>query len=165
MDATFAFTVNSKQANRPLLQCLLPVIPYLRIDQWRSLLKPDSADGIIRVDGRIVHENIVLLSGQQVSYTPCYAWWKRGWYGNTQLAHLGHPIIGDKIYSNQGEYYLKRLAKTLSAQDDEGLLTPHHLLHAYKIHLFDLWAGENKETQEIILYDDDFPESWQGFAF
>lgn len=70
MDATFAFTVNSKQANRPLLQCLLPVIPYLRIDQWRSLLKPDSADGIIRVDGRIVHENIVLLSGQQVSYTP-----------------------------------------------------------------------------------------------
>lgn len=332
MNATFSFKVSLKQANKPLLECLLHAIPYLRAEQWCSLLEPDAANGSIMVDGSVVHQNIVLLQDQRVSYTindyqeaavDCR--WSLIWSNNeiaaihkpanlpvnrttrnvyntliqllrrespwpdahllhrldletsgvlliaqnndiarryqskldslikrkiyralvmgkpdwqekdlscdlatldeseggtairsqvhvvpqgegknsrtqfrllstankilnngteityslieceiftgrkhqirAQLAHLGHPIIGDKIYSNQGEYYLKRLAKTLSAQDDEGLLTPHHLLHAYRIHLYDLWAGENEETQEIILFDDDFPVSWQGFAF
>jgi 23S rRNA pseudouridine1911/1915/1917 synthase len=82
-----------------------------------------------------------------------------------QLAHLNHPIIGDKIYNNHGEFYLKRLAKTLSAVDHEKLLTSHHLLHAYEIHLHNLLREGNKEAQEIILRDEEFPESWQGFSF
>lgn len=82
-----------------------------------------------------------------------------------QLAHLGHPIVGDKIYNNQGTFYLKRLAKTLTAEDHEALLSSHHLLHAYEVHLHNLWLDENEETQEIIIRDEAFPESWQHFGF
>lgn len=82
-----------------------------------------------------------------------------------QLAELGHPIVGDKIYSNNGEFYLKRLDKTLSAADHQKLLTPHHLLHAYEIQLKNNRDVEGLESQEIILRDEDFPEAWQSFNF
>jgi 23S rRNA pseudouridine1911/1915/1917 synthase len=51
------------------------------------------------------------------------------------LNSLGHPIVGDKIYSNRGEFYLKRLEDNLTEDDYETLLTDHHLLHAYKVEL------------------------------
>ena len=87
-----------------------------------------------------------------------------------QLAYLGYPIVGDKIYSNSGEFYLKRLDKTLTDADHQALLTPHHLLHAYEIHLFNLWQAEAGQpelgqSEVIILRDDDFPESWEVFGF
>lgn len=82
-----------------------------------------------------------------------------------QLAHLGYPIVGDKIYNNNGEFYLKRLDKTLSAVDHEKLLTSHHLLHAYEIHLNNCWSSEEGKAQDIILRDDAFPESWKDFSF
>lgn len=87
-----------------------------------------------------------------------------------QLAHLGHPIVGDKIYSNQGEFYLKRLQKTLTEADHKKLITPYHLLHAYEIQLSNFWchAGnkeEQAETQNIVIRDDDFPEAWQLLGF
>jgi 23S rRNA pseudouridine1911/1915/1917 synthase len=83
-----------------------------------------------------------------------------------QLAHLGHAIVGDKIYSNGGEFYLKRINKTLRDKDYERLLTSHHLLHAYELHLSnDLNDDCLLEPRNIILRDDDFPEAWQGFIF
>lgn len=89
-----------------------------------------------------------------------------------QLAHLGHPIVGDKIYSNGGEFYLKRIAKTASVDDYAALLAPHHLLHAYEIHLnnscsLERAQAKDKTTQQqgIILRDDNFPAAWQSFAF
>ena len=85
----------------------------------------------------------------------------------SQLAHLGHPIVGDKIYNNNGEFYLKRLQKTLTEDDHKKLITPHHLLHAYEIHLNDLWSIDYclSETKDIILRDNEFPESWRVFGF
>ena len=89
-----------------------------------------------------------------------------------QLAYLGHPIVGDKVYSNGGEFYLKRIDKTLTEADHKKLLTPHHLLHAYQLHLFNLWQPKHSnpsisvsKSQEIILCDDDFPETWNDFYF
>lgn len=49
------------------------------------------------------------------------------------LAWLGHPIIGDKIYSHDGAYYLKRLNKPLTEQDFHVLGAPHHKLTAVEI--------------------------------
>jgi 23S rRNA pseudouridine1911/1915/1917 synthase len=327
MNATFSFTVNSKQVNTHLLVCLLPVIPYLKPEQWQSLLVGEQ--GNIKIDGIIVRDNILLSLGQVITYTinnyqeaEVDKSWSLVWSNDeiaaihkpanlpvnrttrnvyntliqllrrespwpdahllhrldletsgliliaqnnavarkyqsklahlikrkiyravvsgkpdwkvkdltcnlatleehqggsairsqmhvvpsgegkesrtlfkvlaskvkdgvsysliecelltgrkhqirAQLAYLGHPIVGDKIYSNDGEFYLKRLDKELTEYDHKKLITPHHLLHAYEIHLFNIWKLELRqaETQDIILRDDDFPESWQDFGF
>jgi 23S rRNA pseudouridine1911/1915/1917 synthase len=330
MNATFSFTVNSKQANKNLLFCLFPAIPYLQPEQWQALLlEEQNTLGAIEVDGVIVNKDVLLLAGQVVRYTindyqeaEVDDAWSQVWSNNeisaihkpanlpvnrttrnvyntliqllrrespwpdahllhrldletsgliliahnnaiarqyqsklehvikrklyravvtgkpdwkikdcicdlgtldesqggsairsqvhvlpkgegkesrtlfsvlatqikkgvsysliecelftgrkhqirAQLAHLGHAIVGDKIYSNGGEFYLKRLKKVLTDADYEALLTPHHLLHAYEIHLFNLWRSGNglNDKDVLILQDDDFPESWQAFGF
>ncbi|MBU0480612.1 MAG: RNA pseudouridine synthase [Proteobacteria bacterium] len=47
------------------------------------------------------------------------------------LSHLGHPIIGDKIYNHGGKFYLKRLTQELTDQDFLELQTRNHTLHAW----------------------------------
>ena len=76
------------------------------------------------------------------------------------LAHLGTPIVGDKIYSNNGGFYLKRLKKTLTENDHAALLTPHHLLHAYEIYLHNIWQPDGAD---IIIQDTDLPEPWNHY--
>lgn len=73
-----------------------------------------------------------------------------------QLAHLGHPIIGDKIYSHQGRYYLKRFDHPLDEQDFQTLGSPHHLLHAV-----DLTLNLYGETRQLSAKDN-LPNSWPG---
>lgn len=51
------------------------------------------------------------------------------------LAHLGHPVIGDKIYSQDGRFYLKRLTQPLTADDIEELGAVHHLLESVLLEL------------------------------
>lgn len=46
------------------------------------------------------------------------------------LASLSHPIVGDKIYNHDGQYYLKRLESALTLEDTQILLSSHHLLMA-----------------------------------
>ncbi|MBF0430363.1 MAG: RluA family pseudouridine synthase [Fibrobacteria bacterium] len=47
------------------------------------------------------------------------------------LSGLGTPIIGDKIYSCEGKYYLKQIQQSLSQIDLEHLGAPHQLLHCF----------------------------------
>ncbi len=57
------------------------------------------------------------------------------------LAHLGHPIIGDKIYSQGGYLYLKRLIQPLTADDIAVLGAEHHLLESVLLELDDQLLG------------------------
>ncbi|MFT6351450.1 MAG: RluA family pseudouridine synthase [Neptuniibacter pectenicola] len=50
-----------------------------------------------------------------------------------QLAHLGHPLLGDKIYAHQGWYYLQRLERALSEQDYQRLTSRYQRLEAVKL--------------------------------
>lgn len=52
-----------------------------------------------------------------------------------QLAHLGYPIIGDKIYSHDGHFYLKRLEQRLADGDFAILGAQHHLLESKIVEL------------------------------
>lgn len=45
-----------------------------------------------------------------------------------QLSHLGHPLVGDKIYAYQGRFYLKRIEQGLVDADFVVLGAKHHLL-------------------------------------
>lgn len=51
------------------------------------------------------------------------------------LAHLDHPLVGDKIYAHDGRYYLKRLEKELSEEDYRLLGARAHTLHAWAVRL------------------------------
>jgi len=49
------------------------------------------------------------------------------------LAHLGHPIVGDKIYGSDATLFLKALAKDLSEDDRRSLVLERHALHASRL--------------------------------
>lgn len=49
------------------------------------------------------------------------------------LAHLGHPVVGDKLYVGAGEAYLKAVRRTLGRADLDALGADRQLLHAWKL--------------------------------
>ena len=73
------------------------------------------------------------------------------------LADLGFPIVGDKVYSMDGYYYLKRLDGELDVSDIAALQAPHHLLHAL---LLDVRDAEGAGIKGI---DANLPEGFMRF--
>ncbi len=51
------------------------------------------------------------------------------------LAHLGHPVIGDKLYIGAGEAYMKAVRKELTPEDTAALGASRQMLHAWKMGL------------------------------
>ena len=58
------------------------------------------------------------------------------------LAHLGHPIVGDKIYGGDPELYLALVENRLTDAQRARLILPHHALHAGRLQ-FD-WRGQTR---------------------
>jgi 23S rRNA pseudouridine1911/1915/1917 synthase len=56
------------------------------------------------------------------------------------LAHIGHPVIGDKIYGPDGNLYLKFIAEGWTKEHQRLLGLSRHALHAHELR-FD-WNGE-----------------------
>jgi 23S rRNA pseudouridine1911/1915/1917 synthase len=75
------------------------------------------------------------------------------------LAHLGHPIVGDKIYAHRGQYYLRRLQDQLTEQDEQMILTSHHLLVAQRVTLNRSLRG----LPEVTITDTQYPSEWVSF--
>lgn len=55
------------------------------------------------------------------------------------LAHVGHPIVGDKIYGADETRYLRFVTGALTDGDREALVLEHHALHAAELAL--TWRG------------------------
>lgn len=49
------------------------------------------------------------------------------------LAHIGHPIVGDKIYGHDEDCYLALVENRLSDEQKRKLILPNHALHARSI--------------------------------
>ena len=49
------------------------------------------------------------------------------------LAHIGHPIVGDKLYGVDGSLYLKLVRDELTDTDWQKLILRNQALHAYKV--------------------------------
>ena len=77
----------------------------------------------------------VLQREQGRSLIECELFTGRKHQIRAQLAFLGHPILGDKIYSQGGKYYLKRLAADLTDQDFTALGAHCHQLTAVEIEI------------------------------
>ena len=57
------------------------------------------------------------------------------------LAHLGHPLVGEKIYGGDADLYLALVEKRLTDEQRHRLILPHHALHAARLQF--IWRGEN----------------------
>lgn len=67
------------------------------------------------------------------------------------LAHLGHPIIGDKLYGGDEDLYLALVEDRLTPEQRQRLMLPHHALHAREVRF--QWRG-----QEVVFRAE--PEAW-----
>ena len=59
------------------------------------------------------------------------------------LAHLGHPIVGDKIYGGDEDLYLALVENRLTEEQRIRLILPHHALHAASLEFE--WRGLSKQ--------------------
>ncbi len=56
------------------------------------------------------------------------------------LAHIGHAIVGDKLYGYDEDAYLALVENRLSAEQKKKLILPNHALHASEVSLN--WRGQ-----------------------
>ena len=74
------------------------------------------------------------------------------------LAHLGHPIVGDKLYGDDEDLYLALVEGRLTPEQRERLILPHHALHAREVRFE--WRGR----QMVFRAEPEawFTEWWKG---
>jgi len=60
------------------------------------------------------------------------------------LAHLGHPVVGDKIYGPNEQLYLRFVETGWNAELERQLILPRHALHSARLYLADEfdWRSE-----------------------
>ncbi len=113
----------------------------------------------------------VLATTSDYSIIECELFTGRKHQIRAHLAHLGHPIVGDKIYSNKGDFYLKRLNDSDTAADHQKLQTEHHLLFARRVELnidhkdtiSDNEAIDQRTTSTEII-NPHYPAAWLEFC-
>ena len=59
------------------------------------------------------------------------------------LAHLGHPIVGDKLYGGDEDLYLALVENRLTPEQRARLILPNQALHARAVRF--LWRGQPME--------------------
>lgn len=67
------------------------------------------------------------------------------------LAHLGHPIVGDKLYGGDEDLYLALVEDRLTEEQKRRLIFPNHALHAQAVRF---------EWRERPIVFQCPPESW-----
>lgn len=67
------------------------------------------------------------------------------------LEHLGHALVGDKIYGTDGSPYLEQFEGSLSRESADRLILPRHALHACV--LTAEWDGVIKEWHSPLPAD------------
>ena len=67
------------------------------------------------------------------------------------LAHIGHPIVGDKLYGHDEDCYLALVERRLTDEQRGALLLPCHALHAGELTF--AWRGREWRFEAK-------PEAW-----
>jgi len=64
------------------------------------------------------------------------------------LAHIGHPIVGDKLYGRDERIYLRFVTGTMTPEDAAALIVPYHALRARRLAFS--WRGRRREFEVAI---------------
>jgi 23S rRNA pseudouridine1911/1915/1917 synthase len=67
------------------------------------------------------------------------------------LAHLGHPVVGDKLYGGDEDLYLALVEDRLTPEQRRRLILPYHALHASAVRFS--WHDQPREFRAK-------PEPW-----
>lgn len=81
----------------------------------------------------------VEIAGQRFSFLQLQPETGRKHQLRIHLAHLGHPIVGDKIYGGDPEIYLRLVEGRMTEDDSRRMICENQMLHAHQL-AFE-WAG------------------------
>jgi 23S rRNA pseudouridine1911/1915/1917 synthase len=104
----------------------------------RGVVPHDDPQGRATYDART--EFWTLASGESCSLLRLRAHTGRLHQLRVHLAHIGHPVIGDKIYGPDPLLYLKFIEHGWTDEHQRLLGLPRHALHAHEMTL--TWEGE-----------------------
>lgn len=100
-------------------------------------------------------EERFLRSENRFSLVRCFPKTGRMHQIRVHLAHAGHPIAGDKLYSDDGNGYLDWMEKGWNPKLAEKLLLPRQALHAAKLSV--PWDGS------IVSWEARLPDDFCDF--
>jgi 23S rRNA pseudouridine1911/1915/1917 synthase len=109
----------------------LGVSPENPIWLRQGVLAPDDPQG--RKSAAARTEFWRLAAGDGISLLRLQAHTGRLHQLRVHLAHLGHPVAGDKIYGPDANLYLKFIAEGWTAEHQRALGLPRHALHAHEL--------------------------------
>lgn len=89
--------------------------------------------------------------GERFSLLRCFPATGRMHQIRVHLAHSGHPVLGDKLYSGDGAEYLEWMATGWTPGLQEKLRLPRHALHAASLGV--PWAGGRIEWEAELAAD------------
>lgn len=92
-----------------------------------------------------------LKNGEPFSLIRCVPHTGRMHQIRVHLSHLGHPIVGDKIYGFDENHYLDFIEHGWNDNMLDSLLLHRHALHASKLHF--PFQGETVKTQAALPED------------
>jgi len=68
------------------------------------------------------------------------------------LAHLGHPIVGDKIYGPNEQLYLRFIENGWTEELERELLLPRHALHSARLRVADEFDWQNLLPDDLARF-------------
>ena len=84
------------------------------------------------------------------------------------LQHLGHPIVGDKLYGLDESWYLKFVKDELTAEEWQKLILKNQALHAHTLRFQWLdrnWEFVSEPADEFVDFIETVSESEEDFCF
>jgi len=89
---------------------------------------------VVGEEGRPAKTDFTLIAaGEEVSLVRAVPHSGRLHQIRVHLAWLGHPVLGDKLYTGSGSYYMKAVRKEIQEEDLRALGAPRQLLHARRL--------------------------------
>jgi 23S rRNA pseudouridine1911/1915/1917 synthase len=121
-------------------------------DIWvRQMVHPAGRECVTR----FAVERRFSRGGRKFSLVRCFPETGRMHQIRVHLAHAGHPIIGDKLYSGDGTEYIEWMKDGWTPELQARLFLPRHALHAAKLAL--PWRGQT------IEWESGFPQDLADF--